>query len=71
MISINLLSLHYLTIFSPKRMTDEEKRAFIRDFTLWQQEGLNIDEYHCLFINFGMNIKLENPQIRRVIMIFS
>ena len=71
MISINLLSLHYLTIFSPKRMTDEEKKAFIRDFTLWQQEGLNIDAYHCLFINFGMNIKLENPQIRRVIMIFS
>ena len=71
MISTILLSLHYLTIFSPKRMTDEGKKAFIRNFTLWQQEGLNIDEYHCLFINFGMNIKLENPQIRRVIMIFS
>ena len=53
------------------RITDKEKNKFFRDFIFWQQEGLDIDEYHCLFINFGVNIQYENPQIRRAIMIFS
>ena len=50
-------------------MTDEEKNKYFRDFILWQQEGLDIDEYHCLFINFGVNMKFEYSQIRRLIMI--
>ena len=52
-------------------MTDDEKNKFFRDFILWQKEGLDIDKYHCLLINFGANMKFEYPQIRRVIMIFS
>ena len=58
-------------MFSSIRMSDNEKNKFFRDFTLWQQEGLDIDKYHCLFINFGANVRFEYPQIRRVIMIFS
>ena len=50
-------------------MTDNEKNKFFRDFILWQQEGLDIDIQHCLFINFGADVKFEYPQIRRVIMI--
>ena len=34
-------------------MTDEEKGKYLRDITLWQQEGLDIEKQHCLFINFG------------------
>ena len=52
-------------------MTDKEKNKFFRDFILWQQEGLDINEYHCLLINFGANVMFENSQIRRLIIIFS
>ena len=52
-----------------KRMTGEERMKFFRDFILWQQEGLDIEKQHCLLINFGVNMKLRYPQIRRVIMI--
>ena len=52
-------------------MTDKEKEKFFRDFILWQQEGLDIEKQHCLFINFGVNMKFEYPQIRRVIVIFT
>ena len=51
-------------------MTDNENYKLFRDFIFWQQEGLDIDKYHCLFINFGANVKLENSQIRIVIIIF-
>ena len=51
-------------------MTDEERFQVFRDFVLWQQEGLDIEKKHCLFINFGVNMKFEYPQIRRVITIF-
>ena len=51
-------------------MTDEERFKVFRDFVLWKQEGLDIEKQHCLFINFGVNMKFEYPQIRRVIMIF-
>ena len=51
-------------------MTDQEQNKYFRDFVLWQQEGLDIEKQHCLFINFGVNMKFEYPQIRRVIMIF-
>ena len=50
-------------------MADKEKFKFFRDFILWQQEGLDIEKQHCLFINFGVNMKLEYTQIRRAIMI--
>ena len=50
-------------------MIDEERIKFFRDFILWQQEGLDIEKQHCLFINFGENMKFEYPQIRRVTMI--
>ena len=52
-------------------MTDKEKHKFFRDFIFWQQEGLDINEVHCLFINFGTNVKFENSQIRIVIVISS
>ena len=51
-------------------MTDEEINHFFRDFVLWQQEGLDIEKQHCLFINFGVNMKFESSHIRRIIMIF-
>ena len=50
-------------------MTDEEQKKYFRDFILWQQEGLDIEKQHCLFLNFGVNMKSVYPQIRRVIMI--
>ena len=52
-------------------MTDQEQNKYFRDFVLWQQEGLDIEKQHCLFINFGVNMMFEYPQIRRVIMIFT
>ena len=51
------------------RMTDQEQNKYFRDFILWQQEGLDIEKQHCLFINFGVNMKFEYPQIRSVITI--
>ena len=45
-------------------MTDEERFEFFRDFIQWKQESLDIEKQHCLFINFGVNMKLEYPQIR-------
>ena len=62
-------SVPYQGYFS-KRMTDREKNEFFRDYILWQQEGLDIEKQHCLFINFGVSMKLDHPHIRRVIMIF-
>ena len=56
--------------FFSKRLTYEEKKQFFHDFILWQQEGLDIENQHCLFINFGASMKSENSQIRRVIMIY-
>ena len=52
-------------------MTDKDKNNIIREFTRWKKEGLDIDKYHCLIINFGANMMFEYPHIRRVIMIFS
>ena len=40
-------------------MTDEERSKVFRDFILWQQEGLDIEKQHCLFINFGAKLKFE------------
>ena len=54
-----------------KRTTGVEKNKFFRDYILWRQEGLDVEKQHCLFINFGVNMMLEYPQIRRVIIIFS
>ena len=51
-------------------MTDEERFKVFRDFIFWQQEGLDIEKQHCLFINFGANMKFEYPQIRSVNTIF-
>ena len=48
------------------RISDEEKKNYFRDFILWKQEGFDIDKKHCLFFNFGANLKLEYPQIRSV-----
>ena len=62
-------SVPYQGYFS-KRMTDREKNEFFRDYILWQQDGLDIEKQHCLFINFGVSMKLDHPHIRRVIMIF-
>ena len=50
-------------------MTEEERMQFYRGFILWQQEGLDINKYHCLFINFGVNMSLQYPQIRRDVVI--
>ena len=51
------------------RMTEEEMEKYFRDFILWQHEGLDIKKQQCLFINFGVNIKSESPQIRRIVVI--
>ena len=51
-------------------MTDEERMKFFRDFILWQQEGLDIEKYPCLFINFGVNMSTNLLfQIRGLFMI--
>ena len=50
-------------------ISDKEKNEFFRDYILWQQEGLDIDKHHCLFINFGVNMSLQYPQIRRDVVI--
>ena len=46
-------------------MTDRERAQDFRDIVLWQQEGLDIEKQHCLFINFGANMKFEYSQIRK------
>ena len=51
-------------------MTDEEKNKNFRDFILWQQQGLDIEKLNCLLINFGVNMKFNYTQLRRVIVIF-
>ena len=59
-------------ILIDRGMKDEERMKFFRGFILWQQEGLDMEKYPCLFINFGVNTgsSLEGPfQRRRVIMI--
>ena len=50
-------------------MTDEENKEFFHDFIIWQQGGLDTEKQQCLFINFGVNMKFEYTQIRKVIMI--
>ena len=50
-------------------MTAEETNKIFRDFTFWQKKGLDMEKQHCLFINFGVNMKFQYPQIRRAIMI--
>ena len=52
------------------RVTDKEKNKFFRDFIYWKEEGLDIDKYHCLLINFGAHLQFDNPQIRKVIVMF-
>ena len=59
-------------ILIDRGMTEEERMQFYRGFILWQQEGLDIEKYPCLIINFGINMRssLEWPlQRRSVIMI--
>ena len=59
-------------ILIDRGMRDEERMEFFRGFILWQQEGLDIEKYPCLFINFGVNMRssLEGHfPMRRVIMI--
>ena len=58
-------------ILIDRGMRDEERMEFFRGFILWQQEGLDIEKYPCLFINFGVNgnMRLETVQMRRAIMI--
>ena len=60
----------YLHEYTNTRLNDEEKRKYFRDFILWQQEGLDMEKQHCLFINFGVKMKFEYPQIRSAIVIF-
>ena len=38
------------------RMTDQEKNEYFHDFILWQQEGLDIEKQHCLFINHCLRL---------------
>ena len=51
-------------------MTEEEIEKYFRDYIYWQHEGLDIEKQQCLFINFGVNMKFEYSQLRRVITIF-
>ena len=46
-------------------MNDNEKNKLFRDFILWK-EGLDIEKQHCLFINFGVDMQFEYPQIRTI-----
>ena len=67
---MQFLNTKILNTIDMIKMNDEEMNKYFRDFIIWQQEGLDIEKQHCLFINFGVNMKFEHPQIRRVITIF-
>ena len=54
-----------LICISAYRKNDKEKNALFRDYILWK-EGLDIEKQHCLFINFGVDMQFEYPQIRTV-----
>ena len=68
-IEMQFLNTKILNTIDMIKMNDEEMNKYFRDFIIWQQEGLDIEKQHCLVINFGVNIKFEYPQIRRVITI--
>ena len=51
-------------------MTDEEIFKDFRGYIPWKEEGLDMENQHCLFINFGVNVNFEHTQIRRVFVIF-
>ena len=67
--SLELITVSFIIYL--KRMTDEERFQDFPGFIQWQQEGLDIEKHHCLFISFGVNMKFQFTQIRRVIVIFS
>ena len=48
-------------ILIARGMTEEDRMKFFRGFILWQQEGLDIEKYPCLFINFGVNMTTNLP----------
>ena len=46
-------------------MTDHDKENFIKRIIDWQQNGLDLDKRNCLVLNFGSDLKLSYPQIRK------
>ena len=51
--------------FVPPRMTEQDKENFIKRIIDWQQTGLDLDKRNCLLLNFGSDLDLNYPQIRK------
>ena len=52
-------------LFVSLRMTDQDKEDFMKRIIDWQQNGLDLDKRNCLVLNFGSDLKLNYPQIRK------
>ena len=59
-----MLSLVVL-LFVSLRMTDQDKEDFIKRTIQWQQNGLDLDKQNCLVLNYGSDVVLNYPQIRK------
>ena len=59
--------LLFILLFVSLRMTDQDKEDFIRRTIHWQQNGLDLDNQNCLILNFGADLVLSYPQIRKFI----
>ena len=53
-------------LFVSLRMTDQDKEDFMKRIIDWQQNGLDLDKRNCLVLNFGSDLKLNYPQIRKI-----
>ena len=48
-------------------MTDQDKEDLIKRTIHWQQNGLDLDKRNCLILNFGADLMMNYPQIRKFI----
>ena len=59
-----------VVVFVSLRMTDQDKEDFIKRTIQWQQNGLDLDKRNCLVLNFGSDLMLNYPQIRKDAQVF-
>ena len=62
---MNLTVYCVAQLFVSLRMTDQDKEDFMKRIIDWQQNGLDLDKRNCLVLNFGSDLKLNYPQIRK------
>ena len=61
---MNLTVYCVAQLFVSLRMTDQDKEDFMKRIIDWQT-GLDLDKRNCLVLNFGSDLKLNYPQIRK------